>query len=300
MPHSISNKEEYKSFLRAALAWRGSVTPRILLGVLATGLYTFGLSWVNLHVYRLPHFAVTPFEYTGAVLGLVLVFRTNSGHDRWWEARKLWGNIVNQSRNLLLMAWNYGSNDKQWRDEMTKWIIAFSFATKESLRQQQNFDDLKDVLSDSEIGELRDAPHMPVFVSNRIAALLSRARTHQMLSDIVFLAFENQRAALIDSVGGCERILKTPMPFVYVIKAKRFILIYLLLLPFSLFDLMTHNSVLIALLVAYPLLALDRIGLELQQPFSTSSLSHLPLEAICEGIKNNGKLLSTGHVDFQR
>lgn len=295
MPNNFSNTEEHHSFLRGALAWRGSVTPRILLSVLITGLYAFGLTWIDTHYYKLPHFAVTPFEYTGAVLGLVLVFRTNSGHERWWEARKLWGAIVNQSRNLLLMVWNYGADDERWRDEMTKWIIVFSFATKESLRLQKNFDDVKDILSDSEIIELQNAQHMPLFISNKIAALLGQARASQMFGEIVFLAFENQRAALIDSIGGCERILKTPMPLVYVIKSKRFILIYLLLLPFSLIDSMGFMSALIALLVAYPLLSLDRIGRELQHPFSTESLSHLPLETICEGIKSSGLALSKAH-----
>jgi ion channel-forming bestrophin family protein len=81
------------------------------------------------------------------------------------------------------------------------------------------------------------------------------------------------------------------MPLVYVIKSRRFILIYLLLLPFSLIQPMGLMSAPIALLVAYPLLSLDIIGLELQNPFSASNLSHLPLETICEGIKNSGAAL---------
>lgn len=283
---SFSNQEENPNFLRAALTWHGSVTPRISLSVLITGLYTLGLAWLDRHYYNFPGFAVTPFEYTGAVLGLVLVFRTNAGHDRWWEARKLWGSIVNQSRNLLLITWNYGNNDKQWCKEMTKWIVTFSFATKESLRLKKKFDDLKDILNDSEITELQNAPHGPVFVSNKIAALIQQARLNSSLDGFVFLELEKQRGLLIESLGGCERILKTPMPLVYAIISRRFIMMYLLLLPFSLIDEAGLMAAPIAILVAYPLLSLDRIGIELQNPFAPKNLSHLPLQTICEGIKN--------------
>ena len=293
----LSNQQESPGFLRGALAWRGSVTPRILLGVLAVACYTLLLALIDLHFYKLPELAVTPFEYTGAVLGLVLVFRTNAGHERWWEARKLWGGIVNQSRNLLLMTWHYGPDDRQWRQDMNKWIVAFAFALKEALRQQKNLDDLKPLLTEAEIAELRHARHMPMFISGKIAALLEQARTRHWVEVIVFSQFEEQRGLLIDHLGGCERILKTPMPLVYAIKTRRFILIYLLLLPFSLIAEAGLMSAFIALLVAYPLLSLDRIVWELQNPFSEQNLSHLPLEMICDGIKSNAAILAEQAAD---
>lgn len=292
MPSKLANQEENKNFLRGALAWHGSVTPRILSGVLLTGLYTFGIFYLDNHYYKLPRLEVTPFEYTGAVLGLVLVFRTNAGHERWWEARKLWGAIVNQCRNLMVLTWNYGENDFAWRNEMIKWIVTFPFAVKESLRLQKNFSALNNWLNESEITDLQNAQHLPLFVSNKIAALLEQARHKQQIDLFVFTQLEKQRAALIDSLGGCERILKTPMPLVYAIKARRFILIFLLLLPFPLINEAGIMSPLVAILVAYPLLSLDRIGVELQNPFSKRNLSHLPLDTICETIKNNAVAFS--------
>jgi len=283
------NREEHPGFFRGALAWRGSVTPRILPGVLVVALYNWVLLLVDRHLYALPHLDVTPFEYTGAVLGLVLVFRTNAGHDRWWEARKLWGGIVNQSRNLLLMIWNYGPDDPQWRQEMTKWTVAFPFAVKASLRSQKEFGELNVLLGDGDIAELKTAQHMPMQVSAKLAGLLEQARSRHQLDVIVFAEFEKQRQLLIDHVGGCERILRTPMPLVYAIKTRRFILLYLLLLPVSVIDLVGGVSILITALVAYPLLSLDRIGFELQNPFSERHLSHLPLSAICETVLNHGK-----------
>lgn len=295
--NNLSNQPEHPGFFRGALAWRGSVTPRILFGVIVATCYTLILGWLDCNVYKFPHPDITPFEYTGAVLGLVLVFRTNAGYDRWWEARKFWGGITNQCRNLLVMTWQYGPDERGWRLEMSKWISVYPFALKESLRQRNNFDDLRGLLNDDEIAELQGSQHMPLYLAAKIAALLEQARSKHMLDLLMFIEFEKQRSLLIDYLGGCERILKTPMPLVYAIKIRRFILIYLLLLPFSLIGVMGYSSAFITLLVAYPLLSLDRIGLELQNPFSERSLSHLPLQTICETIRENGEWLRSDRSD---
>lgn len=284
---ALVNQEEDARFLRGALMWRGSVTTRVLPGLLLATLYPLVLVLVDLYWAPLPHLNVTPFEYTGVVLGLLLVFRVNAGHDRWWEARKLWGGIVNASRNIVLVALNYGPNDPAWRREIVKWTIAFAYASKESLRQGQHFDEIQELFSSEEIRQLQSAQHMPSFVAGRLAQLFDRAYRRQDINETVFKELERQRSYLIDHVGGCERILKTPMPLVLAIKARRFILIFLLLLPFSLIAKTGFNSLLIFVLVAYPLLSLDRIGLELQNPFVTKSLSHLPLGGICNTVLTN-------------
>lgn len=288
----IVNREEHPNFFRGSLMWHGSVSPRIMPAALVAAVYTLILAFIDVHhYYDLPHLSVTPFEYTGAVLGLVLVFRTNAGHDRWWEARKLWGGIVNQSRNLLVMVWHYGPKNQQWREEISKWIITFSFATKESLRHHKNFNHLKDLLTEDDIKQLQNTAHMPLFVSCKIASLLQQARDEYALDMMIFTEYEEQRAILIDHIGSCERILKTPMPLVYAIKTRRFIFTYLLLLPFSLINVIGLMSPVVILLVAYPLLSLDRIGLELQNPFSKRNLSHLPLDTICDSIKNHALVI---------
>ncbi|MEE7627912.1 bestrophin family ion channel [Methylobacter sp. Wu8] len=286
-----SNKDESPGFLRGALMWRGSVTPRIFFSLLLMTCYCLLIVALDQYWRPLPHLAVTPFEYTGVVLGLVLVFRTNAGHERWWEARKLWGGIVNQSRNIAIEALSYGdilsigSQEGRWRKEMVKWTVAFSFAARESLRNGKNFDDLTDLLSEQELDALTSAAHMPLFVAGKIAELLQQARLSRHIDGFVFMEMESQRILLIDHIGACERILKTPMPLVYAIKVRRFILMFLLLLPFSLIENLGFSAVFVFFLVAYPLLSLDRIGIELQNPFDTKNLSHLPLHTICDTIK---------------
>ena len=282
-----SNKDESSGFLRGATMWRGSVTPRILPSLLLMTCYCLLIVTLDKYWRPLSHLAVTPFEYTG----VVLVFRTNTSHERWWEARKLWGGINNQCRNLVIQTLNYSKDlnnnpqNKQWSEDVVKWTIAFSFASKEYLRNSNNLDELTDLLNKQEIETLRSSIHMPLFAANKIAFLLQQARVTHHIDGFVFEKLEGQRILLIDHIGGCERILKTPMPLVYAIKARRFILIFLLLLPFSLIENLEFSAVFIYFLVAYPLLSLDRIGIELQNPFSTKNLSHLPLHSICDSIK---------------
>jgi ion channel-forming bestrophin family protein len=293
----LTNQEEAFGFLRGALMWRGSVTSKVAPGLLLACFYPLALVLIDQYWAPLPHLNVTPFEYTGVVLGLLLVFRVNAGHDRWWEGRRLWGGIVNASRNIMLAALNYGPESSAWRREIVKWTIAYAFACKESLRQSKNFADLETLLSVQEIQELQSAQHMPIFVAAKIAKLFDQAYRRQDINETVFKELERQRTYLIDHIGGCERILKTPMPLVLAIKARRFILIFLLLLPFSLLAKTGFNSILIFLLVAYPLVALDRIGLELQNPFGTKRLSHLPLSGICATVLTNGLALLGSEQD---
>lgn len=104
-----------------------------------------------------------------------------------------------------------------------------------------------------------------------------------------FLQIDRERASLIDHVGACERILRTPLPIVYAIKIRRFIALFLLTLPFALLHRMNTEWLvpLITMMVAYPLLALDQIGVELQNPFSKANLNHLPLGEISANIERN-------------
>ena len=235
--NSHSNQNESPSFFCGALMWRGSITPRILPTLIIISCYSLLLVLIDYYWRSLPSFDVTPFEYTGVVLGLVLVFRTNAGYERWREARKLWGGIVNQSRNIVIEALQYGSQDPAWREAMVKWTIAFSVAARESLRNSKNFDDLAGLLNEQEIEELKSAVHIPLFVASKLAFLIKKARTGQQSIDgFEFRALEEQRILLINYIGSCERILKTPIPLVYAIKIRRFIFIFLLLLPFSLIE----------------------------------------------------------------
>ena len=282
-----SNRLEYASFLRNALALKGSVTPKVFIRVICVVAYSM---WISFLYHFIPSISlyIGPFEYAGFIMGLILAFRLNSCYERWWEARKIWGNVVNQSRNLAVIITNYCSaQDMLWKIKVTNYIIALPYLMKNNLRAQSSIDEIRHLVEPSVYAMLEQVMHKPNALLSIIAKELHIYHMNQQLDSFSFLQAEEKRAFLLDCQGACERILKTPMPFVMVVKLKRFIFLFLIALPFAMVDVSVMISPLITGLVAYALFSLDQVGFELQNPFVEDRLSHLPLDAICETIEKN-------------
>lgn len=276
-----------RPFWTDALSWSGSVTPAVMSSVLVFTLY--GIAVGLLHAVRdWGRWGAVPAQFTAAILVLLLILRNNAGYERWWEARKLWGGIVNQSRNLAGGGLLYGPTNPYWREEFVRWTIAFCHVAKHSLRREKKAPELAGLLnSKSEAARAEGSQHMPSYVALRIAALLHEAKTRHGMDGYTFLRLDRERMTLVDHVGGCERILNTPLPLIHTIKLRRFIVLYLIWLPIAVAGDAWWAPGLITGLVSYPMLAIDRIAVELEDPFSEHHLSHLPLNDICKTIEDN-------------
>jgi len=282
-----------RAFWPQTFALNGSVTVRVLPKVFVFGLVGAGVcglarlvetrSGVQLGV------DAAPYGVAGAILALLLVLRTNAGYDRWWEARKLWGGIVNQSRNLATHALAYGPEDRAWREGFVRWVAVFPHAACASLRGRPLPPEAAALIGPEAAALVAGAEHMPGFVALKLGTLLHDAAERRGMDRLAFRQADRERALLMDHVGACERILQTPMPLVYSIKIRQFITLFLVSLPFALLG--TFDSAplvpLVVMLIAYPILSLDQTGIELEDPFSTRNLSHLPLERITATIGRN-------------
>jgi len=276
------------SFLTQAVQLTGSAFPLVIGRVAVFVIWAAVLAIIH-HSDHLPdlNIEVAPYEAAGAVLALLMVLRTNGGYERWWEGRKLWGAIVNDTRSLAIGAAAYGPADPQWRARVAGLIIAFAHTSRQCLRNRTEIPEVAALLGVAEAEDIRHSDHMPSAVVVRLSRELRAG-----LSDFTFLQSDNLRVRLLDWVGGCERIRKTPLPLAYAIEVRRFIFLFLVTLPFVLFHEMTHDRALwlaplVMLLVAYPLIAIDKIGHELQEPFEVYRLNHLPLDEICATIERN-------------
>ena len=282
-----------QGFWREAFALHGSITPKIMPNVLSFGLAAggiWGASWLVETLFQVRiALAVAPFEFAGAALGVLLILRTNAGYDRWWEARNLWGSIVNQSRNFIVGAMAYGPNDPEWRVKIVRWAAVFPHVARLSLRGELPSSEVTNLVGPEDGRRVATAEHMPSFVALILGDLLHEARETLKMDGFAFIQVDRERALLIDHIGGCERIAKTPLPRAYSINIRRFIVMFLLTLPLLLMDQLDHDWLVpfITMLVAYLLLSLDQIGVELENPFSTSNLSHLPLDEISANIERN-------------
>jgi len=289
----MTSHETRKGFWREAIAIQGAVTVQLMPSVLLCGLiasFVCGLAKLTHQVSGISFsLDISPFGFAGAVLGILLVIRLNAGYDRWWEARILWGGIVNQSRNLVISALAYGPHEPEWRASLTRWVAMFSHAARHSLRGEAPSAGLATLVGLNEVAEMAAVDHMPSFVARRIGELLRTATERLGMDGFRFIQIDRERALLIDHVGACERILAAPLPRIYSITIRRFILLFLVLLPIALlqrYEAGWHIPV-IVMLVAYPLLSLDQIGVELENPFSTHGLSHLPLDDITARIEHD-------------
>jgi len=308
------------SFWMGALILKGSIAPRVIGDIIKFGLIAELIVLVSVFVewkwnvsLAIPH---GPFSAAGAVLGLLLVLRTNAGYDRWWEARKLWGGIVNQSRNLGVIALAYGPRDAQWRTQFVTWMASFPHVIRYSLRDERSLPDVAHLVGPAKANLVSKAKHMPTCVARILADLLQDAKKTGMDS-FAFLQAEQQRSEIVNHLGGCERIRNTPLARASAIQVRQFIFLFLVTLPFAslgdfsnsqllstLFGIPVEDSILLTplfiMLMAWPLLSLDRIGMELQNPFDTRRTDHLPIDAICHTIeKNLMQLLKTDSVVAQ-
>ncbi|WP_437298507.1 bestrophin family protein [Sorangium sp. So ce426] len=273
-------------FWHEAFALQGAVAARLLPRMLVFALAAVASVLVH---QRAPSVALRPepIEASTVVLGLLLVFRTNAGYARWWEARALWGSIVNQARNLTVSAFAYGPTDAAWRQAITRWVAVFAHVTRRSLRAERALPEVVMLVGAPDAAAVAGAEHMPSYASARLAVLLRDARDQHHMDPFAFLQLDRERVRLLEHAGGCERILATPIPSIYSFTTRSFIAVYLLALPLALVSSIGWFTPIAALFITYPILAVEQIGAELQIPFAITSLSHLPLDEICGTIERN-------------
>jgi putative membrane protein len=228
----------------------------------------------------------TAHSLIGVALGLLLVLRTNSSYDRFWEGRKLWGTIVNDSRNLARMGSVYFVAAPELARRLLLWMIAFAHSTMHRLRGTAGLGPVAAELPPDEVRQALAEGRLPLAVSRRITQAIAEGRRRGLISDIQLAAFDGRVQSLVDSLGGCERIHNTPMPFAYAVHLRRALILYCLALPFALaerYGWMTPPAV---LLIAFVLFGVEEIGVEIEDPFGDHE-NDLPLEQICATIETD-------------
>jgi ion channel-forming bestrophin family protein len=278
-----NNREWLNSLLNF---YRSYVMRMVVRGVLIIGAVTAVLCLAIDGLGITVRFGANVFSWLGIVLSLLLVFRTNTAYDRWWEGRKQWGALVNNSRNLALMMHNLiGRDDRVNRNFYAKHIANFAIALVEHLREGVKLDQLYH-LEEAELIEYRRIQHVP----NRIASVLYE-RTQELYRDGFITGYDTipvktHIQALIDILGACERIKKTPIPFSYSVYIKAFILAYLTMLPFGLIEEFGYFTVPIVMLVCFAFIGVELLAEEIEDPFGRDC-NDLPTGTIATTIRNN-------------
>lgn len=222
----------------------------------------------------------------GFALGTLLVFRTNSSYDRFWEGRKLWGGIVNECRNLARQVLVLFKDDPRLIRSILLWTMAWPHAAMHSLRGRNELGPAGKLLPPDEVAAAVSACHPPSFVATTILAQLAEGRDKGYISDMLLAHLDQNVQLLIDYIGSCERIKKTPIPFAYMVHIRWALIIYCFTLPFALVADFGEGAIVATFLVAYIFFGIEEIGVEIENPFDGDE-NDLPLEKICGTIDSN-------------
>ena len=256
--------------------FEGMIWSILLYAVLIVGL--------NLLFIKYPFgaFDIPPSFHTvlGLVIGLLLVFRTNTAYDRWWEGRKQLGLLVNTSRHFSIKVKAYLGDY-----EFIELIKIYPYVLKEHLRKQEFLELENKTPSWMKEGILK-AKHKPNYLLNQMskkvfAALKSNAITGEQL-----LVLENEIEKLSNIQGACERIRNTPMPFGYAVHLKRILLFYLLTLPFGFVKSLGWWSIPLMTMVFFTMIGIELIGEEIEDPFG-KDINDLPFDDLQVKIESN-------------
>lgn len=259
------------------------VARRVWLYLAAMAAYTVLVDWfagINVPAKLLKE-AGAAGAYGGIVLGLLLVFRTNSAYERWWEGRKLWGMLTNDSRNLALKVQTFINITPLHRRRFGELIISFAYALKHHLRGTTPSEPLPGV------GPVTAAErdHLPLHIANEIYEIVAGWHSNRLIDGNMYLALDQHCRALMDICGACERIKTSPIALSYRAFMRQGIALNLLAWPWYLTSEYSWWLSLPPILIgAYFLIGIELIAEDIEDPFGTDG-DDLPLDNICANIK---------------
>ena len=284
-----------KNFLKILVSLHKSDTLKILFPtILLVGIYCYGVYYLEVEYLHLNSKSSISnigmiHSLLGFVLSLLLVFRTNTAYDRWWEGRKLWGKLVNDSRNFVIKINSIlPENDVKNRTQIAKYLRFFpyflaSHLSKESTRLvlDEDFSDLQKELQH----------HPPAELVFLLTKKLYQLKKENKISDTEMLFLDTQLSWFLDVCGGCERIKNTPIPYSYSSFIKKFIIFYVMALPVANVVNLGGFMIPITMFVYYVLMSLELIAEEIEDPFNNDE-NDIPMEAISQNIERSINLIS--------
>lgn len=246
-------------------------------------LYSVGVQWFDDHGFPAKKFLEADAALlTSVIMGILLVFRTNSAYDRWWEARKLWGSLVNDLRNFSIKAREYANLDEKESVALGALLVGFAHGLKDHLRGTENLN----LIPQAYRTPNQNVSHLPLAITQLVYRNLHQWRKDERITEMEMLQLDRHARALMDICGGCERIRKSPIAGSY-----KFILwlgmgSYFVILPWLLVPTVDNYTVYMVMAGAYFVTALEFLAEEVEEPFGTHA-NDLPLDAICKTIEDS-------------
>ncbi|WP_207510244.1 bestrophin family protein [Longitalea luteola] len=264
---------------------------KLLPLIIGISVFSWLIAFLELNVFRLSENShvkniISMHTLLSFVISMLLVFRTNTAYDRWWEGRKLWGSLVNNSRNLAIKLHSIlGHEEKADRSFFRRIIPMYASVLAHHLHAEST----RLALDEKEHPELRNIDtnrHVP----NQVASMMIQ-RVHRLYEEgkikgdqLIILNAELQ--SFTDIMGACERIKNTPIPFSYSVFLKKFIFFYVMTLPFSFVISLGYIAIPVVAFIFYVLASLELIAEEIEDPFGGDE-NDLPMNKMASNIKKH-------------
>lgn len=276
------------TWFKMLFEWRGSVLPQLLPRLLL--LLLFSLLIVYFKPFLIEnnlHINPAVFTLFGIALAIFLGFRNSVSYDRFWEGRKLWGALLNDTRSLARQSITL-IEDEQYeakREEFMNLLIALVYTLKHQLRHTNPDYDLNRLLPKETTEMLKEIKYKPIVILRELGIWVKNAKAHDKIDTVAQLAFEENLNKLSDIIGGCERIASTPIPYTYSVLLHRTVYIYCFILPFGFVETMGWITPFVIVFIAYTFVALEAIADELEDPFGLQP-NDLALDTMSQMIEN--------------
>jgi ion channel-forming bestrophin family protein len=254
--------------------------------IIGIAIYTGIIAYLEIEIFKLSEDShvkniTLMHNMLGFVISLLLVFRTNTAYDRWWEGRKLWGALVNNSRNLALKISSL-SIDKEDKLFFRKTIPEYAHVLNLHLKDKSISTELFQEYNVNVDGK----KHVPNQVAKLLFKKINQLLIDKKISGEQLLYLNQELLSFTDICGASERIKNTPIPFSYSVFLKKFIFFYIMSLPFGYVFSLGYYSIPVVVFIFYVLASLELIAEEIEDPFGEDS-NDLPTSKITENIKKN-------------
>ena len=277
-------------WFRMLLAWRGSVLPQLLPRLFLVLCLSIVAVAAHDHILKLTvNLSTVPFSLIGIALAVFLGFRNSASYDRYWEGRKLWGQMLNETRSLTREALTLPRSDdeaatRERARELAALLAALPHALRHQLRNTDPRADLEARLPAALFERVMASRYRPAALMLCASEWVQREARQGRLDGFAVLAFEHNLNGISDVIGGCERIVSTPLPFAYTVMIHRTVYFFCALLPFGLVDSIGALTPVFAVFVAYAFMAHEAIASQIEDPFGTED-NDLALNMMSAGIE---------------
>lgn len=264
---------------------------KLLPLIIGISVFCWIIAFLELNVFRISENShvkniVSMHTLLSFVISMLLVFRTNTAYDRWWEGRKLWGSLVNNSRNLAIKLHSIlGFEDKADRSFFRRIIPMYASVLAHHLHAESTRLAL-DEHEHPELSSIDTNRHVPNQVASLMIQRVNRLYEEGKIKGDQLIIINAELQSFTDIMGSCERIKNTPIPFSYSVFLKKFIFFYVMTLPFSFVISLGYIAIPVVAFIFYVLASLELIAEEIEDPFGGDE-NDLPMTKIASNIKKH-------------